>query len=80
MIKTVEGFVDSDLGGNKLDMKSSTSFCFKIFGCTVMWGSRKQTTVALSSAEAEHFALSVASSEAWWLKEDCLIFTSRQMK
>jgi hypothetical protein len=34
-----------------------------------MWGSRKQTTVALSSAEAEYVALSVASSEAWWLKK-----------
>ena len=61
--QTVEGFVDSDLGGNKLDMKSTTGFCFKIFG------SKKQTTVALSSAEAEYVALSVASSEAWWLKK-----------
>ena len=34
-----------------------------------MWGSRKQTTVALSSGEAEYVALSVASSEAWWLKK-----------
>ena len=67
--QTVEGFVGSDLGGNKLDMKSTTGFCFKIFGCTVMWGSRKQTTIALSSAEAEYVALSVASSEAWWLKK-----------
>lgn len=34
----------------------------------VSWASRKQSAVALSSTEAEYVALSLATSEACWLR------------
>lgn len=46
----------------------------KIFGCTVSWCSRKQASVALSSTEAEYIALSLAISEACWLRNLILDF------
>lgn len=66
-------YVDSDWGG--ADDRKSTSGCiFKVFGCSVIWYSRKQPTVALSSTEAEYVALCLATSEACWLKEIMLTF------
>jgi len=38
-------------------------------GCTISWKSTKQSTVAISSTEAEYIALSQATQEAIWLKE-----------
>lgn len=38
-----------------------------MYGSTVVWSSKKQTTVANSSSEAEYVALSAAASEAVWL-------------
>jgi hypothetical protein len=34
----------------------------------ITWGSRKQTTIALSSTEAEYVVLSKASHEVTWLQ------------
>lgn len=63
----VIGFVDSDWGGCT-DRKSTTGCIFKVFGNSVVWFTRKQQSVALSSTEAEYVALSQAISEACWLK------------
>jgi hypothetical protein len=40
-----------------------------INGCTVSWVSKKQSTVSLSSAEAEHMAVSAAVQEIKWIKQ-----------
>uniref|UniRef100_A0AAG5CQQ5 Reverse transcriptase Ty1/copia-type domain-containing protein n=1 Tax=Anopheles atroparvus TaxID=41427 RepID=A0AAG5CQQ5_ANOAO len=39
-----------------------------LYGNTISWTTRKQTTVALSSTEAEYVSLSQSSCEAIWLK------------
>lgn len=64
----LEGFVDADWGGNSLDRKSYTGFTFFFGGCPISWESRKQTSVALSSTEAEYMAASDAAKEAIYLK------------
>lgn len=64
----ITGSVDSDWAGDKADRKSTGGFVFKLFGCCVSWVAKKQTTVALSSTEAEFVALSMATSEACWLQ------------
>lgn len=61
------GYADADWGGDCRDRKSTSGYCFKLFGCTVSWSSKKQLCVALSSTEAEYIALSTAVSEACWL-------------
>ena len=60
----VKGFSDSDWA-----VKHSTSgFVFMYNQAAISWGSKKQTSVALSSCEAELMAASVAAQEAVHLK------------
>lgn len=60
-------FADSDFANHK-DRKSVSGFILDLFGDMVLWGTRKQSFVALSTTEAELVALAVATAEALWLK------------
>ena len=60
----MHGFTDSDW-----DVKHSTSgFVFTLHRAAISWGSKKQTSVALSSCEAELMASSEAGKEAVYLR------------
>jgi Reverse transcriptase (RNA-dependent DNA polymerase) len=48
------GFTDADFTGDRLDRKSTSGTCQFLKGSLVSWSSRKQTSVALSTAEAEY--------------------------
>ena len=39
-----------------------------ITGAVISWRSKKETHVALSTAEAEHMALASAAQEAVWMR------------
>lgn len=65
----ITGYSDSDWGGDLDDRKSNTGYVFKMNGGAISWASRKQSTVALSSTEAEYMALTQAIQEAMWLKQ-----------
>ena len=58
------GYTDSDWAGCASDRKSTSGCCFGLGSAVVSWFSRKQQSVALSSAEAEYMAASLASCEA----------------
>ena len=61
------GFCDSDWASNQDDRRSVTGYVFMLGGGAVSWQAKKQTTVALSSVEAEYMAASQATKEAlWW--------------
>lgn len=62
------GFVDADWAGDINDRRSTTGFCFSTGSAAITWCSKKQTTVALSSCEAEYVAASMATQECIWLK------------
>ena len=63
------GYVDADWGDvNGSDRKSTTGNCYIIAGGAVLWNSRKQTTVALSTLEAEYLATTDAMKQARWLQ------------
>lgn len=51
--KPLEAWVDSDFAANLDDRKSTSGFVIEIYNCPVLWVSRKQSIVTLSSAEAE---------------------------
>lgn len=64
----IVGYADADWAGDRTDRKSTTGYIFKLFGNPISWRSQKQSTVALSSTEAEYIALSQSVSEACWLR------------
>ena len=47
------------------DDRKSTSF--RVGNATVSWGSKKQSWVTLSTAEAEYMSLTMAAKEGIWL-------------
>eukprot|EP00971_Amphidinium_carterae_P025254 498911-Amphidinium_carterae.1 len=51
--KSLKAYVDSDWATDRRDRKSISGGCLFLYGCLLHSWSRKQTTVALSSAEAE---------------------------
>ena len=66
---TCIGFSDSDWAGDADDRKSTSGYIFQVGGTAISWKSRKQSCVALSTAEAEYIALSQAAQEAIWLRQ-----------
>ncbi|KAK2965254.1 hypothetical protein RJ640_015752 [Escallonia rubra] len=62
------GFCDSDFEGWKDDMKSTSGYCFTLGSGVFSWLSKKQQSVAQSSAEAEYVSAAIATSQAIWLR------------
>jgi hypothetical protein len=63
----LHGYTDSDWVGSVADWKSTSGCCFSLGSGMISWFNRKQSSVALSTAEAEYIAACSASSEAVWL-------------
>ena len=63
-VPDIQVFVDSDWAGCVTTRKSTTGFLIKVFGATIHYGSRTQATIALSSAEAELYAINTGATEA----------------
>lgn len=63
----ISGFADAAFA-NQDDLKSTSGYVFMVAGGAITWRSKKQTTVALSTTEAEYVALAEAAREACWLK------------
>ena len=63
------GYSDADWAGDINDRKSTSGYLFVISGAVVSWKSRKQTCVALSTAEAEYVALAGATQEAALMRQ-----------
>ena len=60
----LHGFSDSDWAGSVQDRKSTSGLCFSMGSAMVSWSSRKQGSVALSTAEVEYVSTSDTSREA----------------
>jgi hypothetical protein len=65
----LQGFTDSDWAGSVADRKITYGCCFSMESSMISWFNRKQTSVALSTAEAEYIATCSTSSEAMWLRK-----------
>ena len=64
----VLAYSDADWVGDIDDRKSTSGYMFQIAGGPVSWRSKKQDTVALSTAEAEYVALANAAQECAWMR------------
>eukprot|EP00253_Pinus_taeda_P022742 PITA_22742 len=65
----LQGFTNADFAGNPSDQKSTSGGIFNIVSAAVSWYSRKQRSVALSSAEAKYMVASQATCEAIWMRK-----------
>ena len=65
----ITAFTDADWAGDINDRKSTTGFIIKINECVINWISKKQSTVALSTAEAEYMSISAAIQEVIWINQ-----------
>ena len=63
------GFTDSDWAGSLEDSKSTLGYCFTIGSGVICWSSRKQSSVAQSTVEAEYMVASTAVNQALWLRK-----------
>jgi len=61
------GFTEADWGSGA-DMKSIGRFTFLLNGAAISWSSKKQSTVALSSTEAEYMTLTQPTKGSIWLQ------------
>ena len=50
------------------DMKSTSGYAFTLGSGIFSWASKKQATVAQSSAEVEYIATTMTTSQAIWIK------------
>lgn len=66
---TLTAYVDADWGSCASTRRSTTGYFVYLGDALVSWKSKKQVTVARSSAEAEYRALATVTSELLWLKQ-----------
>ncbi|KAK2070955.1 hypothetical protein P8C59_005414 [Phyllachora maydis] len=62
------GFSDSDFAGDKATSKSTYSYLYKLAGRPISWKTKRATTIALSTLEAETDGLTEAIREVQWIK------------
>ncbi|KAK2074264.1 hypothetical protein P8C59_008485 [Phyllachora maydis] len=61
------GFSDSDFAGDKATSKSTYSYLYKLAGRPISWKTKRATTIALSTLEAETNGLTEAIHEVQWI-------------
>ncbi|WMV40927.1 hypothetical protein MTR67_034312 [Solanum verrucosum] len=61
------GYSDADWGGCTTTRRSTTGYSICLGANCISWTSKKQTTVARSSAEAEYRALASTIAERTWI-------------
>ena len=60
------------------DLKSTSGYTFTLGTGVFSWASKKQKSVALSTAEAEYVSASIATSQAVWLRRIMQDFGEKQ--
>ncbi|KAE8660144.1 hypothetical protein F3Y22_tig00116958pilonHSYRG00159 [Hibiscus syriacus] len=61
------GYCDADYAGDHDTRRSTTGYVFKLGSGTISWCSKRQSTISLSTTEAEYRAAIMAAQESTWL-------------
>ncbi|GJV32405.1 retrovirus-related pol polyprotein from transposon TNT 1-94 [Tanacetum coccineum] len=64
----LKAYFDSDYAGCNLDRKSTIGGCQIFGGKLVCWSAKKQSSVAMSSVEAEYVAAAGCCAQVLWIK------------
>jgi hypothetical protein len=64
------GYSDSDYAGCKVDRMSTSGTCQFLGRSLVSWSSKKQTSVALSTVEAEYIAAGQFCTQLLWMRQN----------
>ena len=65
--QTLTAYSDSDWAGCIDSRKSIAGYCLYIGSSLISWRSKKQTTIARSSCEAEYRAIAATMCEVQWI-------------
>ena len=76
MNQSLVAFTDANFGECKLDAKSNSGVICFINGAPIIWSSKKQSLVALSTCEAEYYAIVESMKEVIWLRNLLKTFNS----
>ena len=63
------GYTHFDWGGNIVDWKRTSRYCFSLRAAMISRSSRKQVLVSKSMSEAEYIVASTNCREAMWLRK-----------
>ena len=62
-------YIDANWAGNIDDRKSTSGAVFYLGDCLVSWLSKKQSSVSLSTIEAEYIAATTCCTQVLWMKQ-----------
>src|SRR6266536_5552144 len=68
-LASLQGYSDSDYAGDYSTRRTRAGFVYNIGSGAISWSSKRQSTVALSTCEAEYSAQTQAAKEAIWLRQ-----------
>ncbi|XP_075091522.1 secreted RxLR effector protein 161-like [Nicotiana tabacum] len=63
------GYVDADYAGFHIDRKSTSGISHFLGSCLVSWGTKKQNSMALSTAEAEYVIAASCCAQLLWIRQ-----------
>ena len=65
----LKGFADADYAVHMVYRKSTSGMAHFLGPCLISWATRKQNSVALSTAEAEYVAAASCCAQLLWIKQ-----------
>ena len=74
------GYTDIDWAGSVDDRKSTSGYVFHMGSGVISWASKKQSIVALSTAEPEYVAATAAACQAVWMRRMLRSLAQEQAK
>ena len=63
------GYCDADYAGSQVDRKSTSGTCQFLGRSLVSWFSKKQSSIALSTTEAEYIAAGCCCAQILWMRQ-----------